>query len=130
MIKDGYYRGLEQEFVRPDGTLNFYRSARTGIGLNGASFSTDLRPMPPHLADRGWALLRAAFEERDGELVTPLADREQLLDTGNYCSTRSSPTPTSSRRRARPVTRRPRGRLEGGPAADRHEDRRAGLARG
>jgi hypothetical protein len=84
MIKDGYYRGLEQEFVRPDGTLNFYRSARTGIGLNGASFSTDLRPMTPHLADRGWALLRAAFEERDGELVTPLADRERLLDTGNY----------------------------------------------
>ena len=36
MIKDGYYRGLEQEFVRPDGMLNFYRSARTGIGQNGA----------------------------------------------------------------------------------------------
>jgi hypothetical protein len=84
MIKDGYYRGLEQEFVRPDGTLNFYRSARTGIGQNGASFSTDLRPMAPHLADRGWALLRAAFEERDGKLVTPLANRERLLDTANY----------------------------------------------
>jgi hypothetical protein len=55
MIKDGYYRGLEQEFVRPDGMLNFYRSARTGIGQNGASFSTDLRPMAPHLADRGLA---------------------------------------------------------------------------
>ncbi len=84
MIKDGYYRGLEQEFVRPDGTLNFYRSARTGIGLTGASFSTDLRPTVPHVADRGWALLRAAYEERDGRLVTPLAGRDKLLDTGNY----------------------------------------------
>jgi hypothetical protein len=84
MIKDGYFRGMEQEFVRPDGLLNFYRSARTGIGQNGASFSTDLRPMVPHLADRGWSLLRAAFEERDGKLVTPLAKRERLLDTANY----------------------------------------------
>jgi hypothetical protein len=75
---------MEQEFVRPDGMLNFYRSARTGIGQNGASFSTDLRPMVPHLADRGWALLRAAFEERDGRLITPLARREKLLDTANY----------------------------------------------
>jgi hypothetical protein len=83
-IKDGYYRGMDQEFVRPDGLLNFYRSARTGIGQNGASFSTDLRPMVPHLADRGWALLRAAFEEKDGKLVTPLAKRERLLDTANY----------------------------------------------
>ena len=84
MIRDGYYRGLEQEFVRPDGTLNFYRSARIGIGLAGPSFSTDLRPVAPHLADRGWALLRAAFSEKDGKLVTPLAAREKLLDTGNY----------------------------------------------
>jgi hypothetical protein len=84
MIKDGYYRGLEQEFVRPDGTLNFYRSARTGIGQTGISFSTDLRPMMPHVADRGWALMRAAFEERDGRLVTPLAGRDRMLDTGNY----------------------------------------------
>jgi hypothetical protein len=84
MIKDGYYHGLEQEFVRPDGMLNFYRSARTGIGLNGASFSTDLRPMVPHLADRAWTLLRAAYEKPDGKLVTPLANREKLLDTGNY----------------------------------------------
>ncbi len=44
MIKDGYYRGMEQEFVRPDGTLNFYRSARTGIGLASRGFATDLRP--------------------------------------------------------------------------------------
>lgn len=84
MIKDGYYRGMEQEFVRPDGLLNFYRSARTGIGQNGASFSTDLRPIAPHLADRGWTLLRSAFQERDGKLVTPLAARDKLLDTGNY----------------------------------------------
>jgi hypothetical protein len=84
MIKDGYFRGMEQEFVRPDGLLNFYRSARTGIGQNGASFSTDLRPIAPHLADRGWTLLRSAFQERDGRLVTPLASREKLLDTGNY----------------------------------------------
>ncbi|MEA2312525.1 MAG: hypothetical protein QOE28_2493, partial [Solirubrobacteraceae bacterium] len=76
--------GMEQEFVRPDGMLNFYSSARTGNGLNGASFSTYLRPMVPHLADRGWTLLRAAFEERDGKLVTPLAGREKLLDTANY----------------------------------------------
>ena len=47
VTKDGYYRGLEQEFVRPDGMLNFYRSARTGIGQNGASFSTDLRRLIP-----------------------------------------------------------------------------------
>ena len=84
MIKDGYFRGMEQEFVRPDGMLNFYRSARTGIGQNGASFSTDLRPIAPHLADRGWTLLRSAFQERDGTLVTPLAKRDKLLDTGNY----------------------------------------------
>ena len=84
MIKDGYFRGMEQEFVRPDGMLNFYRSARTGIGQNGASFSTDLRPIAPHLADRGWTLLRSAFQERDGRLVTPLASRDKLLDTGNY----------------------------------------------
>jgi Linalool dehydratase/isomerase len=84
MIKDGYYEGMESEFVRPDGMLNFYRSARTGIGLNGASFSTDLRPMVPHLADRGWALLRAAYGEQDGKLVTPLAGRDKLLDTANY----------------------------------------------
>jgi hypothetical protein len=84
MIKDGYFRGMEQEFVRPDGLLNFYRSARTGIGQNGASFSTDLRPIAPHLADRGWTLLRSAFQERDGKLVTPLATRDKLLDTGNY----------------------------------------------
>ncbi|NUT55168.1 MAG: hypothetical protein HOQ03_04200, partial [Thermoleophilia bacterium] len=73
MIKDGYFRGMEQEFVRPDGMLNFYRSARTGIGQNGASFSNDLRPVAPHLADRGWTLLRSAYEERDGKLVTPLS---------------------------------------------------------
>ena len=84
MIKDGYFRGMEQEFVRPDGMLNFYRSARTGIGQNGASFSNDLRPVAPHLADRGWTLLRAAFQEQDGRLVTPLAERDKLLDTGNY----------------------------------------------
>ena len=84
MIKDGYFRGMEQEFVRPDGMLNFYRSARTGIGQNGASFSNDLRPVAPHLADRGWTLLRAAFQEKDGRLVTPLASRDKLLDTGNY----------------------------------------------
>ena len=84
MIKDGYFRGMEQEFVRPDGMLNFYRSARTGIGQNGASFSSDLRPVAPHLADRGWVLLRAAFQEHDGKLVTPLASRDKLLDTGNY----------------------------------------------
>ena len=84
MIKDGYFRGMEQEFVRPDGMLNFYRSARTGIGQNGASFSNDLRPIAPHLADRGWTLLRAAFQEQDGRLVTPLAKRDKLLDTGNY----------------------------------------------
>ena len=84
MIKDGYYRGMEQEFVRPDGTLNFYRSARTGIGLAGTSFSTDLRPTLPHIADRAWTLLRAAYGERDGKLVTPLAGRDKLLDTGNY----------------------------------------------
>ncbi|MEA2312023.1 MAG: hypothetical protein QOE28_1991 [Solirubrobacteraceae bacterium] len=84
MIKDGYFRGMEQEFVRPDGMLNFYRSARTGIGQNGASFSNDLRPVAPHLADRGWTLLRAAFQERDGRLVTPLVSRDKLLDTGNY----------------------------------------------
>jgi Linalool dehydratase/isomerase len=84
MIKDGYFRGMEQEFVRPDGMLNFYRSARTGIGQNGASFSSDLRPIAPHLADRGWTLLRAAFQERDGKLVTPLASRDKLLDSGNY----------------------------------------------
>ena len=84
MIKDGYFRGMEQEFVRPDGMLNFYRSARTGIGQNGASFSNDLRPVAPHLADRGWTLLRAAFQEQDGKLVTPLIKRDKLLDTGNY----------------------------------------------
>jgi hypothetical protein len=84
MIKDGYFRGMEQEFVRPDGMLNFYRSARIGIGQNGASFSSDLRPIAPHLADRGWVLLRSAFKEEDGRLVTPLASRDKLLDTGNY----------------------------------------------
>ena len=84
MIKDGYFRGMEQEFVRPDGMLNFYRSARTGIGQNGASFSNDLRPVAPHLADRGWTLLRSAFQEQDGKLVTPLIKRDKLLDTGNY----------------------------------------------
>jgi hypothetical protein len=84
MIKDGYFRGMEQEFVRPDGMLNFYRSARTGIGQNGASFSSDLRPIAPHLADRGWTLMRSAFKEQDGKLVTPLASRDKLLDTGNY----------------------------------------------
>ncbi len=83
-IKDGYFRGMEQEFVRPDGMLNFYRSARTGIGQNGTSFSTDLRPVAPHLADRGWTLTRAAFREEDGRLITPLATRDKLLDTGNY----------------------------------------------
>jgi hypothetical protein len=84
MIKDGYFRGMEQEFVRPDGMLNFYRSARIGIGQNGASFSSDLRPIVPHLADRGWVLLRSAFQEKDGKLITPLASRDKLLDTGNY----------------------------------------------
>jgi hypothetical protein len=84
MIKDGYYRGMEQEFVRPDGTLNFYRSARTGIGLASSGFATDLRPTLPHVADRAWTMLRAAYEERDGKLVTPLAGRDKLLDTGNY----------------------------------------------
>ena len=84
MIKDGYYRGMEQEFVRPDGTLNFYRSARTGIGLASSGFATDLRPTLPHVADRAWTMLRSAYEERDGELVTPLWGRDKLLDTGNY----------------------------------------------
>ena len=84
MIKDGYYRGMEQEFVRPDGTLNFYRSARTGIGLASSGFATDLRPTLPHVADRAWTMLRAAYEERDGKLVTPLWGSDKLLDTGNY----------------------------------------------
>jgi hypothetical protein len=84
MIKDGYFRGMEQEFVRPDGMLNFYRSARTGIGLASSGFATDLRPTLPHVADRAWTMLRSAYEERDGKLVTPLWGRDKLLDTGNY----------------------------------------------
>ena len=68
---------MEQEFVRPDGTLNFYRSARTGIGLASSGFATDLRPTLPHVADRAWTMLRSAYEERDGKLVTPLLGPRQ-----------------------------------------------------
>ncbi len=131
MIKDGYYRGMEQEFVRPDGMLNFYRSARTGIGQNGASFSTDLRPMAPHLADRGWALLRAAYEERDGRLVTPLAKRDKMLDTGNYSfHPLKAYAYIIEEAREAGDEEAAAGGVGRGPAAHRHEDRRPRLARG
>ncbi|WP_109529337.1 linalool dehydratase/isomerase domain-containing protein [Nocardia aurea] len=82
-IKDGYVRGFEQELVRPDGMVNAYRSSRAGFGQLGVVSATDLRPLLPHVADRGYVLLRTACGE-PGSLRTPFADEESLLDPGNY----------------------------------------------
>ena len=89
MIKDGYFRGMEQEFVRPDGMLNFYRSARTGIGQNGASFSTDLRPVAaaprrPRLD----AAARRPSRSSDGKLMTPLSGATSCSTPATTRSTR------------------------------------------
>ena len=130
MIKDGYYRGMEQEFVRPDGTLNFYRSARTGIGLASSGFATDLRPTLPHVADRAWTMLRAAYEERDGKLVTPLVGPRQAARHRQLRLPPAEGLRVHHRGGARGRRRRGgRRRVGGGPAADRHEDRRPRLAR-
>jgi hypothetical protein len=82
--RPGFERAIDEEFVSPDGSLNWYRSTRTGLGLAGQVFATELRPLVPDVADRGWALARAAFLD-DGETVsTPLRDVTALVDSGNY----------------------------------------------
>lgn len=82
-IKDGFVRGFEDEIVRPDGAINAYRSSRSGVGQVGVASATDLRPLLPHIADRGYVLLRAACTP-GGEVRTPFRDDDRLLDPGNY----------------------------------------------
>ncbi|GHE80411.1 hypothetical protein GCM10017786_08150 [Amycolatopsis deserti] len=83
-VKDGYVRGFEQEIVRPDGMVNAYRSSRAGIGQLGVVSATDLRPLLPHVADRGYTLLQAACKQPDGAVRTPFLGDDKLLDPGNY----------------------------------------------
>jgi hypothetical protein len=82
--RPGFERALDEEFLNPDGSLNWYRSTRTGLGLGGQAFANELRPLVPDIADRGWALARRAFVD-DGETVsTRLREVETLVDVGNY----------------------------------------------
>lgn len=83
-VADGYVRGFEQEIVRADGMVNAHRSSRTGLGQVGPTSSTDLRPLLPHVADRGFTLLQAACKQADGTVRTPFRDDDRLLDPGNY----------------------------------------------
>ncbi|HJQ46987.1 MAG TPA: hypothetical protein VJ870_11800 [Amycolatopsis sp.] len=83
-VKDGYVRGFEQEIVRPDGMVNAYRSSRAGLGQIGVVSATDLRPLIPHVADRGYLLLQAACKQEAGSVHTPFAGDDRLLDPGNY----------------------------------------------
>lgn len=83
-VKDGFVRGFEEEILRPDGVPNAYRSSRTGLGQVGVGSATDLRPLMPHVADRGFVLLKAACQQSDGQIRTPFYDDDRLLDPGNY----------------------------------------------
>ncbi len=80
----GFERAIDEEFSNPDGSLNWYRSTRTGLGLSGSIFSTELRPLMPDIADRGWALARRAFVDDGGQVRTPLRNVDRLVDGGNY----------------------------------------------
>lgn len=83
-VKDGYYRGFEDEIVRPDGMLNSHRSSRLGFGQVGVSLATDTRPLIPHIADRDSVLLRTVCRTPDGTIRTPFKRDDSLLDPGNY----------------------------------------------
>jgi hypothetical protein len=83
-VADGYFRGFEDEIIRPDGMLNGHRSSRLGLGEVGINLSTDLRPLLPHVADRNSVLLRAVCRAPDGTVRTPFRDDDSLLDPGNY----------------------------------------------
>ncbi|MBM7413293.1 MULTISPECIES: hypothetical protein [Nocardiaceae] len=86
-IKYGFTKSMDVEFHRPDGTSHMFKSTRTGYGNGAMPFnSTEMRPLTPELADRGWALTRAGvstFDENGDPTGTVFKDLPSGFDPGN-----------------------------------------------